>query len=79
MKRNIRKIAILMLIVTLLCTVVSVSAATNPPISTHSVCIYCGRGTVVTKCWGGLHILHYWKRYAPPKLKLLCKFLQSNG
>lgn len=52
MKRNIRKIAILMLIVTLLCTAVSVSAATNPPISTRSVCVYCGRGTVVTKCWG---------------------------
>ena len=52
MKRNIRKIAILMLIVALLCTAVSVSAATNPPISTRSVCVYCGRGTVVTKCWG---------------------------
>lgn len=52
MKRNIRKIAILMLIVTLLCTAVSVNAATNPPISTRSVCVYCGRGTVVTKCWG---------------------------
>lgn len=52
MKRNIRKIAILMLIVTLLCTAVSVSAVTNPPISTRSVCVYCGRGTVVTKCWG---------------------------
>lgn len=41
-----------MLIVTLLCTAVSVSAVTNPPISTRSVCVYCGRGTVVTKCWG---------------------------
>ena len=52
MKRNIKRIVALVFAVAMLCASVSVNAAVQSPDSVNSVCIYCGRGTVVTKCWG---------------------------